>query len=33
MGKGRFDKKQAVRFNLVSGPFKDGKPSVLFKPV
>lgn len=33
MGKGKFDKKQAVRFNLIPGPIKDGKPSVLFKPV
>jgi hypothetical protein len=33
MGKGKFDKKQAVRFTLIPGPEKDGKPSVLFKPV
>lgn len=36
MGKGnkaRFDKKKAVRFTLIPGPIKDGKPSVLFKPV
>lgn len=32
-GKGRFDKKQAVRFTLLPGPEKDGKPSVLYKPV
>lgn len=31
--KGRFDKKQAVRFTLLPGPDKDGKPSVLYKPV
>ncbi len=33
MGKGKFDKKQAVRFTLVPGPDKDGKPTVLYKPV
>jgi hypothetical protein len=32
-GKGRFDKKQAVRFTLLPGPERDGKPSVLYKPV
>jgi hypothetical protein len=32
-GKGRFDKKQAVRFTLLPGPEKDGKPSVLYTPV
>lgn len=32
-GKGRFDKKQAVRFTLLPGPEKDGKPSVLYKPI
>ena len=33
MGKGKFDKNQAVRFTLVPGPDKDGKPTVLYTPV
>jgi hypothetical protein len=33
MGKHKFDRKKAVRFTLVPGPEKDGRPSVLFKPV
>lgn len=33
MGKHKFDQKKSVRFTLVPGPEKDGKPSVLFKPV
>jgi hypothetical protein len=33
MGKGKFDKKTAVRFTLLPGPDKEGKPSVLYKPV
>ena len=33
MGKHKFDKKKSVRFSLVPGPERDGKPSVLFKPV
>lgn len=32
MGKKNFDRKKAVRFHLVPGPEKDGKPTVLFKP-
>ena len=32
MGKHKFDRKKAVRFNLVPGPEKDGKPTVLFRP-
>ena len=33
MGKHKFDRKKAVRFSLVPGPEKDGKPTVMFKPV
>jgi hypothetical protein len=33
MGRTKFDKKQAVRFNLLPGPEKDGKPTVLYKAV
>jgi hypothetical protein len=33
MGKKGFDRKKAVRFVLAPGPEKDGKPTVLFKPV
>ena len=33
MGKHKFDRKKAVRFTLVPGPIKDGKPTVLYKPV
>jgi hypothetical protein len=33
MGKRKFDRKRAVRFTLVPGPERDGKPSVLFRPV
>jgi len=33
MGKTKFDRKKAVRFQLVPGPDKDGRPTVLFKPV
>lgn len=33
MGRGKFDKKQAVRFTLLPGPEKDGKPTVLYKAV
>lgn len=33
MGKKSFNRKKAVRFVLAPGPEKDGKPSVLFKPV
>jgi hypothetical protein len=32
MGKNKFDRKKAVRFILVPGPIKDGKPTVLYKP-
>ncbi len=32
MGKHKFDRKKAVRFTLVPGPEKDGKPTVLFQP-
>jgi hypothetical protein len=32
MGKHKFDRKKAVRFHLVPGPEKDGKPTVLFRP-
>jgi len=32
MGKNKFDRKKAVKFILVPGPIKDGKPTVLYKP-
>lgn len=33
MGRKKFNRKEAVRFQLVNGLDKEGKPTTLYKPI